>query len=133
MSRVVVIDDDEGTVEIIAAFLSEIPSVSSRVYTSPRILLNELSTMTACEYPRLVFSDILMPDFNGLQMIDEITAIGRARGLLMPQMIFISGRIEDRSQGDDLVRTIRERGYQTLAKPFRMETILQVARDALGL
>jgi len=132
MNRVVVIDDDEGTVEIIAAFLGELPSIHSRVFTNPRVLLSELSSMSIVEFPKLVFSDIIMPEYNGLQLVEQVEGICNTRGLVMPQVIFISGNIEDRNRADDILHRIHERGYQTLAKPFRMETILQVTRDAMN-
>lgn len=130
--RVVVIDDDEGTVEIIAAFLAEIPTIDARVFTAPRVLLAELRSMPAADFPSLIFSDIIMPDHNGLQLIDEVETICRGRGLAMPQVIFISGNVKESDRADDVLHCIRERGYQTLSKPFRMETILQVTQKAIA-
>lgn len=88
--RFSLVDDDSSSIDIICASLIEAFKSHGyqaivRKYTSPKTFLSDFQTNT----PDILFSDIEMPEMDGIEMIKEIKADKR------PTIIFISNR-EDR-------------------------------------
>jgi len=70
----------------------------------------------------LLFSDIVLPDATGLQLVDEMR---RKRPDL--KVLLTSGYTDDRSQWV----SIQEMGLPFLRKPYPVASLLQAVRDAL--
>ena len=88
--RFALVDDDASSIDIISASLNEAfkshcYQVQARKYTSPKTFLSDFSTNP----PDILFTDIEMPELDGIEMVRRIDADKR------PTVIFISNR-EDR-------------------------------------
>jgi DNA-binding NtrC family response regulator len=71
----------------------------------------------------LVFSDILLPDGNGLDLVQELAAA--KPGL---RVLLTSGFAGD----DERLQKIRELGYPFLAKPYNLHALLQALGTAFA-
>ena len=70
----------------------------------------------------LVFSDVVLPDGNGLQLLDKLAAYRSECPALLT-----SGYADGKSNR----REIRERGLPFLDKPYRVDALLQRIRETL--
>jgi len=70
----------------------------------------------------LVFSDVVLPDKNGLQLVDQL--LSRKPGL---RILLSSGYTEEKSQWS----VIRERGFRFLQKPYALPDLLQAVKEAI--
>jgi len=70
----------------------------------------------------LVFTDVVLPDLDGLQLVDQLLSRNPQLGVLLS-----SGYTDDRSQWP----VIRERGFPFLQKPYALARLLQATRDAM--
>jgi two-component system response regulator PilR (NtrC family) len=74
------------------------------------------------EEPDLVLTDVKMPGMNGLDLIREIHAVD-------PSVPIIA--ITAYACADDAVRAVREGAYDYLSKPFEIEDLRIIIRNAL--
>ncbi|MEW6378433.1 MAG: PAS domain S-box protein [bacterium] len=74
------------------------------------------------EHFHLLFSDVALPDKNGLELVDQL--LSRKPGL---KVLLCSGYTDERSQWS----AIRERNFRFLKKPYTLNDMLQAVRDAL--
>ena len=68
----------------------------------------------------MVLSDVLMPEQNGLQMMEELLAAN-------PQLkvIFSSGYVDEESA------CIKKKGYRFLQKPYQITDLLKAVSEAM--
>ena len=71
----------------------------------------------------LVFSDILLPDGNGLDLVEELSAIKPG-----VKVVLTSGYTED----DARLARIKQRGYAFLPKPYNLPSLLRVLGETLA-
>lgn len=71
----------------------------------------------------LVFSDVVLPDTDGLQLLDEINR--RRPGL---RFLLASGYADEKSRWP----IIRDRGYRFINKPYRLVDLLRVVREVIA-
>ncbi|MFW5706946.1 MAG: LytR/AlgR family response regulator transcription factor [Bacteroidota bacterium] len=72
--NIVIIDDEADALELTDYFLKQIPEVDVLAkYDSPRKALRGLKTMDAP--PHIVFTDISMPEMDGIQLCRKIRCI----------------------------------------------------------
>lgn len=72
----------------------------------------------------LVFSDIVLPDKSGVELVDQLLSINPEISVLLS-----SGYSDDRSQWP----LIREKGLQFLQKPYALPDLLQAIRTAVSV
>ena len=70
----------------------------------------------------LVFSDMVLPDGTGLQLVDQLLSHNENLRVLLS-----SGYTDDRSQ----LALIQKRGFQFLQKPYTLSELLQAVRQAI--
>lgn len=70
----------------------------------------------------LVFSDVVLPDKSGLQLVDQL--LSRKPEL---RVLLCSGYTDHKSQWP----LIRERGFRFLQKPYALPDLLQAIREAI--
>ena len=70
----------------------------------------------------LLFSDVVLPDISGLDLIEELHHQNKKMKILLT-----SGYTDQKSQWP----LIQERGYQFLQKPYTLEQLLQSIRNVL--
>jgi len=70
----------------------------------------------------LVFSDVVLPDESGLQLVDQLLS-------LEPKLkvLFSSGYTDEKSQW----HLIREKGFRFLEKPYALSDLLRAIREAI--
>ncbi len=71
----------------------------------------------------LIFSDMVLPDKSGLQLVDQLLA-QKSELIIM----LSSGYSDDKSQWP----AIREKGYRFLQKPYSIPDLLRCFREVLG-
>jgi len=71
----------------------------------------------------LIFSDVVLPDKGGLELIDQLLS---RKGEL--RVLLSSGYTDHKSQWP----VIRERGFRFLQKPYALTDLLQAIKDAIG-
>jgi len=70
----------------------------------------------------LVFSDVVLPDKTGLQLVDQL--LSRKPEL---RVLLSSGYANDKSQWP----IMRERGYRFIQKPYALSDLIQAIREAI--
>lgn len=71
----------------------------------------------------LIFSDVVLPDGNGLQLVDSLLAANNGLSVLLS-----SGYIDHKSQSS----VIRERGHRFLQKPYTLPELFAAVQEAIG-
>jgi CheY-like chemotaxis protein len=77
--------------------------------------------------PDLIFSDVVMPNMSGLEMVRKIREINPAI-----KVIYVSGFFGIRRLKQELDSEISRYGYPTLAKPFKTSAMLELVREYLA-
>jgi CheY-like chemotaxis protein len=77
--------------------------------------------------PDLIFTDVVMPNMSGLEMVSKIREINPAI-----KVIYVSGFFGIRRLKQELDTEISRYGYPTLAKPFKTSAMLELVRDYLA-
>jgi signal transduction histidine kinase/ActR/RegA family two-component response regulator len=71
----------------------------------------------------LIFSDVVLPDGNGLQLVDSLLASNRNLSVLLS-----SGYIDHKSQSS----VIREQGHRFLQKPYTLPELFAAIHEAIS-
>jgi CheY-like chemotaxis protein len=77
--------------------------------------------------PDLIFTDVVMPNMSGLEMVSKIREINPG-----VKVIYVSGFFGIRRLKQELDTEICRYGYPTLAKPFKTSAMLELVRDYLA-
>jgi len=117
--RILLVEDEEDVREFLARVLRENGYVvfgSANAKEAIDIFETEKGEF------HLVFTDVVLPDSDGLQLVDQLLSRNPQLGVLLN-----SGYTDDRSQWP----VIRERGFPFLQKPYALARLLQATRDAM--
>lgn len=111
--RVLIIEDDPATRDVLAAALSAQGYYVSGLDRSPGAL-----DAVRAQRPDLVLTDVMMPEVDGVQVITRL----RGAGYTGPLLVVTALRLPDtRLAGADAV----------LGKPFELETLQATVRQLL--
>ena len=77
--------------------------------------------------PDLVFTDIIMPEMDGLELVSKIREID-------PQIkvVYMSGFFGMKNVKERIREEVEKYGYLTLAKPFKLSHMLEIVKDYLA-
>ncbi len=115
--RLLVVDDEPGMRELLEIMLSQ------EGYTVRTAATGEEGfKMYRQQEPDLVLTDVKMPGMSGLDLIREIRSVN-------PSIPIIA--ITAYSSAEDAVRAVREGAYDYLSKPFEIEDLRIIIRNAL--
>jgi CheY-like chemotaxis protein len=78
--------------------------------------------------PDLVFTDIIMPEMDGLELVEKIREINPSIKVIYMSGFFGMTKVKDRVRED-----VERYGYLTLAKPFKLSLMLEMVKDYLAL
>jgi two-component system, OmpR family, response regulator len=115
--RILVIDDDRGTCQFIADFLSD-EGYDVTTGVSGRAALDGLATFQ----PDLILLDLHMPFFSGQDFIDAYRALPNHHA----PIVLMSAR----SKVETIARDLQADGY--LFKPFEIDDLLLCVRQYLS-
>lgn len=120
MARVLVIDDEAGIRDVLAALLVD---EGHEVKTAENGALGV--TIAERDNPDLIITDLVMPDQEGLETIGQLRKLNRNA-----KIIAISGFA---SGGRDYLRTAKALGATaTVAKPIDYDAFLKLVGDLLA-
>lgn len=77
--------------------------------------------------PDLVFTDIIMPEMDGLELVDKIREIDPRI-----KVIYMSGFFGMKNVKERIREEVEKYGYLTLSKPFKLSYMLEVVKDYLA-
>lgn len=77
--------------------------------------------------PDLVFTDIIMPEMDGLELVDKIREIDPRI-----KVIYMSGFFGMKNVKERIREEVERYGYLTLSKPFKLSYMLEVVKDYLA-
>jgi CheY-like chemotaxis protein len=77
-------------------------------------------------HPDLVFTDIIMPEMDGLELVGKIREINPKIKVIYMSGFFGMKKVKDRVRED-----VEQYGYLTLAKPFKLSLMLDMVKDYL--
>jgi len=117
--RILLVEDEEGVRRFAAKVLSDNGYVVLEA-TSAREAL-ALFVREKGKF-HLVFSDVVLPDEPGLELVDQL--LSRRPGLAV---LLCSGYMDQKSQWP----IIRERGFRFIQKPFALADLLRAVREAI--
>ncbi|MBM4327191.1 MAG: sigma-54-dependent Fis family transcriptional regulator [Deltaproteobacteria bacterium] len=115
--RLLVVDDEASMRELLQIMLSK-EGYEVVLATSGE----EAMDLYQKQRPDLVITDIKMPGMSGLDLIREIRAVDSLAAIIA---------ITAYASADDAVRAVREGAYDYISKPFQVEDLRSVIRNAL--
>ena len=118
-ARILVVEDNEGVRAAVTEMLQSGDYVVFQAASAREAL--DLFEQTNGEFD-LVFSDVVLPDGDGVTLIDQLLARKPGFSVLMS-----SGYMDERAQ----LPLIRARGFHYLQKPFGFGELMPVVRDIL--
>jgi two-component system, response regulator, stage 0 sporulation protein F len=77
--------------------------------------------------PDLVFTDIIMPEMDGLELVSKIREIDPHI-----KVVYMSGFFGMKNVKERIREEVESYGYLTLAKPFKLSLMLDLVKDYLG-
>ena len=117
--KILVVDDEPDTLSLLAFTLTRAGYTVLKA-TSGRICLE----ITAAEKPDLIILDMMMPDMDGLHVLQAL----RSSGSTHPPVVFFTakGRAEDMTAG------LEAGAFHYLVKPTSRDKLLETVRAALA-
>ena len=117
--RVLLVEDDEG----VLAAVSEMLRLGGYTVTGARSVEGALDAFKEGGQDfQLVFSDVVLPDKDGLELVDQVLSCKPDMAVLLT-----SGYTDERAQWT----TISQRGYRFIQKPYSLSQLLAAVREAL--
>ena len=81
-----------------------------------------------CQFePDLVFTDVIMPRMNGIEMVKKIRSLNPKI-----KVIFVSGFFGIKELKRELNEELLNHGYRTLSKPFKISGMLDLVNEYLS-
>ena len=116
--RILVVDDEEAIREIVCSMLTAAHYKCGQASSG----LNALALLESGEEFSLMLSDLMMPDLNGIQLLE------RTKEKYPDTPVVMVTAVHDISQA---LQAIRNGAYDYLLKPFEREQLLATVRRAL--
>jgi two-component system cell cycle sensor histidine kinase/response regulator CckA len=117
--RILLVEDNEGVRAAVAEMLQAGGYVVVEAASAREAL--DLNEEQGGRFD-LVFTDVVLPDQDGLQLVDQL--LSREPGLAI---LMSSGYMDERAQ----LSLIRDRGFHFLQKPFGFEELMPALRRAM--
>lgn len=97
MKKILIVDDDDLTLQLYDLLLEEMKDVSYQMAESGTVSLDYLEQWQAEQWPDLIFIDLHMPDMSGFEFIEKyLERFGKGRKAT--QLYILSSSISHRDQ-----------------------------------
>jgi CheY-like chemotaxis protein/DNA-binding MarR family transcriptional regulator len=116
---VLLIDDDEATID---AYARSLRRAGLGCHTAPDGW-RALDMLSGGLRPRVIVSDLRMPELGGIQFAQQLRKMGNNRA----RLIFVSGNVGV----DDAVDALRLGACEMLSKPIDAESLVRAVKTAL--
>jgi DNA-binding NtrC family response regulator len=103
------LDDDENIIKLVKYGLRN-EQFNIKYFVHPAALIDAIKT----EYPDLVVSDVMMPEIDGIELIDKLRGLSR----LMPVIL-----VTARAAVDTAVRAMKAGAFEYLTKPINFDEL----------
>jgi CheY-like chemotaxis protein len=114
-----VVDDDEDTVNLFVEFLD----ICNVTVIGTAFNGKQATKVYADLVPDVIFSDVMMPDFDGFYALEEIKKINPDA-----VMVMITGDVRS-----DTIKKLEELGADAIIyKPFDMQKVITTVNDLLA-
>ncbi len=103
------LDDDENIIKLVKYGLRN-EQFNIKYFTHPTALIEAIRS----EYPDIVVSDVMMPEIDGIELIDKMRGLSR----LMPVIL-----ITAKAAVDTAVRAMKAGAFEYLTKPINFDEL----------
>ncbi len=103
------LDDDENIIKLVKYGLRN-EQFSVKYFSRPTALIEAIKV----EYPDVVISDVMMPDMDGIELIDKMRGLSRS----MPVIL-----VTARAAVDTAVRAMKAGAFEYLTKPINFDEL----------
>lgn len=126
MSKILIVDDSK----VIARMLSEMLTTNGYEVLSRQSVDDAIAAMEAeAENVRLVITDLIMPDRDGIELIEYIH--DNFAPVKRPKIVVISGGSKGTVTAETAVATVKDKVQGVLIKPFSQEVLLETVKGLL--
>lgn len=116
-TKILVVDDDRQLADVLAEYLNKLGYQVSTAYGGRQGL-----EMFERDDFQLVITDLMMPDMDGLELMEAVKRLDRG---VMVLVVTGYGTIES------AVSAVKKGAYDFIPKPFKMEELEVIVRRAL--
>ncbi len=103
------LDDDENIVKLVKYGLRS-EQMDVKFFTHPSDLIEAIKI----EYPDVVISDVMMPEMDGIEMIDKLRAMSRQMPIIL---------VTAKAAVDTAVRAMKAGAFEYLLKPINFDEL----------
>jgi len=121
MSSVVIVDDDDTSREMLAAYVRDFMSIPVSEFSSGFDALEYLEQHSV----PIVITDIRMPGMNGMQLLREIKS---SKNIKNTKVILVTGF----ANLDTCIEAIRQGAYDYLVKPIEISYVAGIINKILA-
>lgn len=122
MKKILIVDDDELTLQLYDLLLEEMEDVSYQMAESGTVSLDYLDQWQEAQWPDLLFIDLHMPDMSGFEFIEKYQE-RFGMGKKATQLFILSSSISHRDQ-DKAAKYPVIKGF--LSKPLTEEILSEL-------
>jgi two-component system, OmpR family, alkaline phosphatase synthesis response regulator PhoP len=123
-NKVLIVDDEISVRLLLEEALESLENEAVEILMAKNGV--EALEIIQTEKPKLVFLDVIMPKMTGIEVCNTVKNELRIPDIYII-MLTANGQEIDKQKGSDVGADL----YMT--KPFRGKTVLEIARDVLGL
>lgn len=117
---VLIVDDEAPIADDLGAFVEELGYIAMVAYHGKAAL-----SLVQQRWPKLVITDIMMPQMSGIHLIDELRAYAQRHNLPTPPIIVMSA-------GGQHIIDEAKRDY-FMGKPFDLDEVENILIQFLGV
>lgn len=125
-NRILIVDDDRNTLEIMAQTLAPYYEVQSAGSAAEALQLLRPKGAGQAAVPDLILLDIDMPGMNGYEMVEQLS---RDKALMNIPVVFLTGLTDEQAE----MKGLSKNALDYLKKPVGMRVLLMRVQHYLNL
>ena len=124
MTRILLVDDEPGFTAATMINLEQTGKFEVEVVNDPRVAREKALAFL----PEVILLDVIMPGLDG----NDVLTLFHAEEKLQDTLVILVTAMVDSCQTAAGLGVVEEAGQIMVAKPFHLETLVQVIENALG-